>query len=106
MIYPIFSRLAGRYFLSAVYTIATLLFTLLIAVGLQSGPNEFYAFLRYDLLTDLHRSLFVCGFPVAYLTSFLACNILLKIPRFAFFNRLIVTNLVVFGFFGSNQQGQ
>ena len=100
MTYPNSSRPLGRYLLSTVYTISALLITLLIAVELQSGPNEIYVFIRDELFTDLHRFLFVCGFPVAYVASFLACNFLLKMPRFDFFNRLIVTNFVVYGFFG------
>ena len=94
------SYVIARYLFSTAYTFFALVITLLLALQLQSGSSGIYLFVQDDLLTDLDRIIFICWFPIAYFISFLACHFLLKMPRFDYVNRIIVTNLVVYGFFG------
>ena len=77
-----------------------ILITLFIAVELQSGSAGIYPFIRDDIITDTHRMAFVLGFPAAYLVSCLTIHFVIKMPRFDSFNRIIVINLIVYGFFG------
>ena len=97
---PNFSRPAGQYIFSTGYTLLAVLITFFIAIELQSGSSGIYVFVRDDLLTDYPRLGFVCGLPVAYIASFVVCHFLIKMPRFDSFNRIIVINLIVYGFFG------
>ena len=101
MVIPKNRRPAGWYLFSIIYTIAALVVTSLIAVGLLSGLTSIYLFVHNEVLTDVGLLVFVAGFPVTYFISFLACHFLLKMPRFDYFSRVIVTNLITYGFFGS-----
>ena len=90
----------GKYFFSTIYTLLAVLIILFIAIGLQSGSSELYSFVRDDLLMDTHRLIFVLGLPVTYFVSFSVIHFLVKIPRFDSFSRIIVVNLIAYGFFG------
>jgi lipopolysaccharide/colanic/teichoic acid biosynthesis glycosyltransferase len=90
----------GKYFFLTAYTLLAIFLTLFIAIKLQAGSAGIYVFVRDDLLTDLPRLAFVCGLPVTYLASALVCHFLIKMPRFDSFNRIIVINLIIYGFFG------
>jgi lipopolysaccharide/colanic/teichoic acid biosynthesis glycosyltransferase len=94
------SRLLGKYLFFTGYTLLAVLITLFIAVELQSGSASIDNFVHDDLLTDTDRLAFVLGLPTAYLVSLLSSHFLTKMPRFDFLNRIIVINLIVYGFFG------
>jgi lipopolysaccharide/colanic/teichoic acid biosynthesis glycosyltransferase len=94
------SRPAGDYLFSTGYNLFAIVITLFLAVELQSGSAGIYRFVRDDVITDIHRLAFVLGFPAAYVVSCLAVHFVIKMPRFDSLNRIIVINLIVYGFFG------
>jgi lipopolysaccharide/colanic/teichoic acid biosynthesis glycosyltransferase/uncharacterized MnhB-related membrane protein len=80
--------------------VAALAITLFIALALLANSGNIYLFVRHDVLTNFDRLIFVCGFPIAYSVSLLACHHLIKIPSFDIFNRIIFVNLIVYSFLG------
>jgi UDP-GalNAc:undecaprenyl-phosphate GalNAc-1-phosphate transferase len=71
-----------------------------LALGLQAGDSGIYLFVVHDVATSPSRLLFIAGFELAFLISFVAVLYALKLPRFDFLNRIIAINTLTYSFLG------
>ena len=71
-----------------------------LALGLQAGRSGIYLFVVHDVATSPSRLLFIAGFELAFLISFVAVLYALKLPRFDFLNRIIAINALTYSFLG------
>jgi UDP-GalNAc:undecaprenyl-phosphate GalNAc-1-phosphate transferase len=82
------------------YSLGAIGLMLWLAIGLQAGDAGVYLFLVHDVSTQPPRLAFILGFLVAYITSLLAFEYTLNLPRFDFLNRIIAINILTYSFFG------
>ncbi len=82
------------------YNVAACFLIATFSASLQSGSAGVYLFLRNDVITDATHLVFNLGFLAAYLILVIISLYAFKIPRYDFFNRLIMMNIFIYGILG------